>query len=611
MKKNSRSVLIIFLCLAVPILIMSGCSSHKKPIQQPQQKSVPQDSPLETKVEQPAEEIELPAEQIQEKKEPESKPAEEQKAPIEQADPAQILDEALDSYQDAQRSWERGDLDTALLTLDQALLLILNINLPPESELNEDKYNLRLLIARRIQEIHASRRTAIGNNHNSIPLDENKHVQAEIKSFQNRERRDFEAAYIRSGLYREMILEELNKEGLPAELAWMPMIESWFKVNAYSTARALGLWQFISSTGTRFGLKRDTWIDERMDFIKASRAAAKYLDELHSLFGDWTTALAAYNCGEFRVQRVINAQRLNYLDNFWDIYAMLPKETARFVPRFIATLLIINSPEKYGFDLPDPAPSLRFETVNVRRPVNLSSLAKALGLETEDLTALNPELRHKSTPENEYEFRVPVGYGEKTLASITDVQRYIPAEATTDIHLVRRGETVSGIAQRYRTSISVIARLNGLSRNYLIRPGQRLKVPSRGGGSTTSAPRELIQEGEKLVYIVKRGDTLYTLAKFFNTTVNRIKRDNSLSSDLLKIGQKLSIQSSRPDNAIQYTVKSGDIPVNIARRYGMSLDVFLSINGLSRQSTIYPGQKLWVIPNSPDGNSPLVEFISF
>ena len=171
MKKNSRSVLIIFLCLAVPILIMSGCSSHKKPIQQPQQKSVPQDSPLETKVEHPAEEPELPAEQIQEKKEPESKPAEEQKAPIEQADPAQILDEALDSYQDAQRSWERGDLDTALLTLDQALLLILNINLPPESELNEDKYNLRLLIARRIQEIHASRRTAIGSNHNSIPLD--------------------------------------------------------------------------------------------------------------------------------------------------------------------------------------------------------------------------------------------------------------------------------------------------------------------------------------------------------------------------------------------------------------------------------------------------------
>jgi membrane-bound lytic murein transglycosylase D len=607
MKNSYRCFLIIFLSLAVPILIMSGCSAHKEPIQQPQQKPVPKDPPLETKVEQPAEKIELPAEQIQEKKEPESKPAEEKKAPIEQVDPAQILDEALDSYQDAQRSWERGDLDTALLTLDQALLLILNINLPPESELNEDKYNLRLLIARRIQEIHASRRTAIGTNHNSIPLDENKHVEAEIKSFQNRERRDFEAAYIRSGLYREMILEELNKEGLPVELAWMPMIESWFKVNAYSSARALGLWQFISSTGTRFGLKRDTWIDERMDFIKASRAAAKYLDELHSLFGDWTTALAAYNCGEFRVQRVINAQRLNYLDNFWDFYAMLPRETARFVPRFIATLLIINSPEKYGFDLPEPAPSLRFETVTIRRPVNLSSLAKVLGLEAEDLTALNPELRHKSTPENEYELRVPVGYGQKTLASITDVQRYIPAEATYDFHLVRRGETVSGIAQRYRTSISVIAKLNSLSRNYLIRPGQRLKVPSRGGGggSIASTPRELIQEGEKRVYLVQRGDTLYTLAKFFGTTVNRIKRDNSLSSDLLKVGQKLAIQSSRPENAIQYTVKAGDIPVNIARRYGMSLEVFLSINGLNNRSKIYPGQKLWVIPNTSDGNSTL------
>ncbi|MGD2295256.1 MAG: LysM peptidoglycan-binding domain-containing protein [Candidatus Aminicenantes bacterium] len=522
------------------------------------------------------------------------------KSPPEFEDPASVLDEALDVYKDAQAAWQRGDLDTALEALDEAYSLILKIKLPPDSPLIQGKNEIRLLIAQRIQEIYASRRSAISNNHKSIPIEENQHVLKEIKNFQTKERKSFEAAYKRSGRYRNMILQELKEEGLPEQLSWMPMIESWFKVNAYSRARALGLWQFISSTGTRFGLKRDRWIDERMDFIKATRAAVQYLNELHSMFGDWTTALAAYNCGEFRVQRVINAQRINYLDNFWDLYVMLPRETARFVPRFMATLLIINDPEKYGFNLPQPDPPLHFETVTINRPVKLSALAQSLGLNEEDLISLNPELRHKSTPENVYQIRVPDGYGERTLAAISSVSRYIPPEATYIIHYVRRGETVSGIAQRYGTSISAIARLNNLRRNYLIRPRQRLRVPSRSGGGSSYTPRELVQEGEKLVYVVKRGDNLYLIAKAFNTTVNEIKRDNSLSSNLLRVGQKLTIQSSKPKNAIRYTVVSGDIPYNIAKKFGMNLDVFLRMNGLSRRSKIFPGQKLWVVPNKND-----------
>ena len=577
----------------VSVFLLGSCATLDKPAQEPPAETVLQPNQVELKAE-TQEKAPLPVEETSVTTEVLLRAVQEKK--IEEIHPSDKLEEALDDFNEAQYAWEHGDLETALEALDQAYQLIVEIQLPQDSMLNQDKYNLRLLIAQRIQEIHASRKTAIHNNHKSIPLEENKHVLAEIKSFQNRERKDFEASYKRSGRYREAILEELRKEGLPEQLAWMPMIESWFKVNAYSSARALGLWQFISSTGLRFGLKRDQWIDERMDPIKASQAAAKYLSELHSLFGDWTTALAGYNCGEFRVQRVIRAQRINYLDNFWDLYEMLPRETARFVPRFVATLLIINDPEKYGFTLPQPDPPLNFETVSINRAVSLASLAKSLSLKEEDLTSLNPELRYKSTPENEYFLRVPEGYGTKTLDSISSVAKYVPPEATYVTHTVRRGETVSGIAERFRTSISAIARMNNLRGNYLIRQGQRLKVP--GGSASASTSRTLIQDGEQQVYVVKRGDSLYVIANSFSTTVNKLKKDNNLTSNLLRVGQKLTLQSAIPGNSVQYTVKSGDIPANIARMHEMNLDVFLQMNGLNIRSKIYPGQKLWVSPKT-------------
>jgi len=510
-------------------------------------------------------------------------------------DPTRCLELAWQAYQDAQTAWDKGDLDTALLALDEAFGFLLEADFPPDSPLIQDKNDLRLLIARRIQEIYASRISAVIDNHRSIPLEENKYVLAEIKNFQTKERSFFEGSYRRSGRYRPFILKELQKEGLPEQLSWLPLIESGFKVNAYSRARALGLWQFISSTGYRFGLKRDRWIDERMDFIKATKAAIQYLKELHSFFGDWTTALAAYNCGEFRVQKLIQAQRINYLDNFWDLYIMLPRETARFVPRFIATLLIISNPEKYGFSLPPPDPPLEFEIVEINKPFKLTTLAKNLGIESKVLEELNPELRHKSTPDRIYSLRVPPGYGAKTLASLENISRWIPPEATYVVHYVRRGETLSTIAQRYRTTVSAIARLNRLRSLHLIRPGQRLKVPSRSGYlSSRPSSMSLTKEGEKLVYIVKRGDSLYRIARAFNTSVKRIKQMNNLSSNVLRVGQKLTIQEGIPGGAQVYVVKKGDTPYKIAQKFGMNLEVLLKINGLSRQSKIYPGQKLYV-----------------
>jgi len=511
-------------------------------------------------------------------------------------DPLVILEEALYAYQDAQLAWEKGDSDTALAALDESYSLLLKLGLPPDSPLNQEKNELRLMIAQRIQELYASQETAVGNNHQSIPLEENKFVLDEIKLFQGQERNLFETAYQRSGQYLKMILEELKKSGLPEELSWIPMIESWFNTRAYSRARALGLWQFIASTGNRFDLKRDRFIDERMDPIKSTRAAVKYLNELHSHFGDWTTALAGYNCGEYRVKRVIRTQRINYMDNFWDLYPKLPLETARFVPRFIATLLIINNPEKYGFDLPVPDPPLEYETVSMNKPVQLSSLSKTLGLEPETLANLNPELRQKSTPDREYLLKAPFGYGEQILTAIDTLAKYVPPEASYITHYVRRGETLSQIAQRYRTSVRAIARLTGLRSINIIKPGQRLKVPVSGSSVQVSTPPPLIKEGEELIYVVRRGDSLYKIASAFNTTIQKIREENSLTSNDLEVGQKLVIQSGKPEGATTYTVKSGDTPFEIAKRFGMNLTTFLQINGLSQRSKIYPGQELWVIP---------------
>jgi membrane-bound lytic murein transglycosylase D len=588
------------LLLALTLAFIWGCASGKKAtteIQSPE--SAPSSTPAKGD---PAES--LPSIQEQEDFLLAELPAVEEGEGREgeKTDPSELLEDGMNSYRAALLAWDQGDLDNAILYLDAAYGLVLDMEemeISPDSPLDQERNDLRLLIAQRIQEIYASRATAVGGNHGSIPLEVNEHVQRELDSFTKGERKLFEEGYRRSGRFREMILEELRKEGLPEELVWMPMIESWFKTRAFSRASALGLWQFIASTGYRYGLSRDRYIDERMDPEKASHAAALYLKELHSWFGDWTTALASYNCGEFRVRRLINQQRIAYMDNFWDLYQMLPRETRRFVPRFIAAVLIVNDPARYGMDLPEPDPPLRYETISVNKPLKLSTLAEKMGLDGESLADYNPELRHKSTPEKEYALKIPVGTGEQALAGVSTLSRYVPPEATYVTHYVRRGETVSGIATRYRSSISAISQANQLGRNNLIRPGQRLRVPTSYGSTySTTQTRQLTTEGNNLVYTVKRGDTLYHIAQAFKTSVQEIKNRNNLKSHTLQVGQKLTIHAGNGGGSTTfYTVKSGDSPFKIAQRFGMDLNVLLSLNGLTRRSTIHPGQKLRVTSN--------------
>ncbi|MEJ2086598.1 MAG: lytic transglycosylase domain-containing protein, partial [Acidobacteriota bacterium] len=236
--------------------------------------------------------------------------------------------------------------------LDRSYQLMADV--PPNGDalVAQEKEDLRRLISRRIVEVYASRQTTVGDMSLEIPRVMNEYVEREIKSFQGPERDFFVESYQRSGFYRPMIIRELREAGLPEEISWLPLVESGFKSRAMSRARALGLWQFISSTGYRYGLERDWWIDERLDPEKATLGAIGYLTDLHNLFGDWLTAMAAYNCGEHNVLRRINSQRVSYFDQFWDIYTRLPRETRRYVPRFLAVVIIMDDPDVYGFDLP-------------------------------------------------------------------------------------------------------------------------------------------------------------------------------------------------------------------------------------------------------------------
>jgi membrane-bound lytic murein transglycosylase D len=395
-----------------------------------------------------------------------------------------LIDAALDFYQTSQELWARGEFEGAINALDEAYSLIINVNSDSDPAMIQQKEDLRILISKRVIEIYASRYTAANGTHKAIPLTMNENVEYEIKQFQTVERDFFINSYKRSGRYVDRIMKDLNEAGLPEELAWLPLVESGFNVKAFSPARALGLWQFIASTGYKFGLKRDDWIDERLDPEKSTKAAIAYLQELHRMFGDWTTVLAAYNCGEENVLRVIRGQKVNYLDNFWDLYQRLPRETARYVPRFLATLHILKEPEQYGFDLGGAEEPLSFEVVTIEKQVRLDAIAKGLGISEALLSDLNPELRLKVTPPSRYSLGVPPVMSQALLASLDSIPEWSPvrrSKLSYVYHRVSKGETLSSIAERYKTTVAAISKANHIRNRQLIKTGQKLKIPLSGG----------------------------------------------------------------------------------------------------------------------------------
>ena len=451
-----------------------------------------------------------------------------------------LLDTALDFSQASQEFWSQGNLEKAIEALDQAYTVVLKVDTDDDPELIRQKDDLRFLISKRILEIYASRYTAVDGNHKAIPLTMNKYVEREIKLFQGAERAFFIESYKRSGRYHGKIVKALKEAGLPEELSWLPLIESGFKVRALSRARALGLWQFIPSTGYKFGLKRDTWVDERLNPEKSTAAAIAYLQELHQIFGDWTTVLAGYNSGEGTVLRVIRNQKINYLDNFWDLYERLPRETARYVPRFLATLHILKNPTKYGVTLEEPDNPIPYEVVAIEKPVKLKAVADKLRVSFKELTALNPELRHKVTPPTLYSLKVPDGMGKVLLARLDEIPKWSPPKKAYAYHRVKKSETLSLIALKYRTSVQAIVRANKIRKKHIIHVGQKLKIPlGRGARGMTFAAKSKLLPGGK--YRIKKGDSLWLIAKKFNTNTKTLIQINNLQTTRLYVGQILKI----------------------------------------------------------------------
>lgn len=522
----------------------------------------------------------------------------------EETQPSQgVFDQALDFCNASQDFWQKGELDNALQSLDQAYSLIMNIDIVNSPKLLQQKDDLRFMISKRILEIYASRNTVVSGNHNAIPIILNKDVQNEINCFTNRERAFFAQSLKRSGLYRPMILKKLEEAGLPPELSWLPLVESGYKVNALSKARALGLWQFIPSTGYMYGLKRDLFIDERLDPEKATDAAVEYLKKMHQIFGDWATVLAAYNCGEGRVLRIIRSQNVNYLDNFWDLYGRLPRETARYVPRFMATLHIINNLEKYGFDNVELSTPYEYETILVNKQVRLKDIASAIGATEKQLKALNPELRYNILPKEDYQLNIPPDSSEGLLAAIDSMKESLPPQKAFVYHRVRSGETLSTIARKYHTTTRSIARANNIYRKNFIVAGKILKIPQRGYTTRTVASRHTRSykpDRTTMRHVVKKGDSLWIIARRYDTTVRKIMAMNNLSGSNLSIGQVLHLPKrsggapATKKGANIYYVKRGDSPFTIAMQHNMSLSHFLRLNQLTSRSTIYPGQEVYI-----------------
>ena len=511
-----------------------------------------------------------------------------------------IFDEALDFCEASQDFWQKGELENALEALDHAYSLILEIDTDDTAKPIQQKEDLRYLISKRILEIYASRNIVVNGNHNAIPMVMNKHIQNEIDRFTKKgEKRFFIEAYKRSGKYRPQIVPALKKAGLPVELSWLPLIESGYKVNALSKARALGLWQFIPSTGYKFGLKRNKYIDGRLDPVKSTKAAIEYLTELHHIFGDWTTVLAAYNCGEGRVLRVIRSQNINYLDNFWDLYERLPSETARYVPRFMATLHIVKNLEKYGLDSVSVDKPLEYETITVSKQVHLRNIAKTIGVTEQTLIKLNPELRYRILPQDKYPLRVPPDKGHIVLAKLDKIPVSHPPQRAYVYHRIRPGESLSTISRRYRCSVRSIMRANNLRRSSFIVAGKKLKIPRKGTIVYRSKKYNGIKYKNASSHVVKRGDSLWIIAKRYGTTTKKIQGLNNLSTANLHIGQVLKIREGKNDKPSgeylkTYRVKPGDSPFQIAQLHKMPLERFMRINRLTPRNKIYPGQRLYV-----------------
>ncbi len=384
-----------------------------------------------------------------------------------------------------------------------------------------------------------------------IPIVMNPLVENFIHYYQTTGRKQFSIWLARSERYIPMMKKVLKEHGLPQDLVYLAMIESGFNPMAYSRARASGPWQFISGTGRKYGLKVNYWIDERRDPEKSTVAAARYLKDLYDQFESWHLAAAAYNCGEGKLNRAIKRYKT---EDYWQLikHHYLKRETRYYVPQMIAAALIAKEPEKYGFTNIQYQEPLSYEQAVVPGGVTLRDIAKACHCDEQTLRMLNPELIRRCTPPYKKRFAIKIPKGTKQVLALNMNQLKPVVKGTphgwVHTHIVRRGDTLYKLSLRYKTRVSDIRYLNHIKGN-LLHIGQRLIIPvgrvryhtyarnkargvkkARRSGrrhkKVARRSRSTNSKYKEIVYVVRKGDNLWSIARSFNIRVKDICRLN-------------------------------------------------------------------------------------
>lgn len=457
-----------------------------------------------------------------------------------------------------------------------------------------------------------------------IPHVMNKKVRLAIKYFTQtpRGRRVMERWLTRSGRYEKLIKSILREEGVPEDLFYLAMIESGLNPRARSYARAVGVWQFIRSTGRAYGLRSNFWFDERRDVVKATHAAAKHLKHLYQDFNDWYLAMAGYNYSPRKLKRKM---RYYNASEFWDI-KRLPRQTRNYVPTFLAARYIAKHAEEFGFFV-KKEPPIEFDTVHVSESIDLTLVAELVDTTYKAIRDLNPAVLRWVTPPDVKDFVLYLPKGTKEI--FKEKYQQIPDSKKRYYvhHRVRYGETLSHISYRYGVPVWLIKRTNHLRSN-LIRVGQNLIIPVPKNKKAYYASRKnrsrqvkrskilpVIKGKSRIVYEVKEGDNLFNIALQYGVTISKIKYWNQLYSNRIYPGQKLNIWVS-PDFAeikksagssdkelaiassnetngekIIHVVKKGDTLWDIARKYRTSIRAIKEWNNM-KSNKIRPGEKL-------------------
>lgn len=423
----------------------------------------------------------------------------------------------------------------------------------------------------------------------------------------------------RSQKYLYYIVGEVEKRGMPSEIALLPMIESAFNPQAYSPSRASGIWQFIPSTGKNFGLKQNWWVDNRRDIRAATGAALTYLERLHVMFGTWELALAAYNAGEGTVQRAIDRNRKNGLPTDYQSLK-LPPETREYVPKLLAVKNIVNNPEQYGLNIEPIANQPYFIKVSTSKSIDTHLAAKLAGISPDEFSSLNPAYNRPVMPpvNGEKELLLPIGNEQIFLSNLANYDKPL---ASWQTYNPKRGEKLDSISRKFGVSVAQLRSVNKLSSRARLKPDQPLLVPLQNESTEylavaeientptpASAPENIATR--RASYKVRKGDTVGSIAKSYGVGTRQLMAANHLKNSHLREGQvltlaignnKLAENHKRASSAkvtsvrrkTHYVVRRGESLASIARKFKVVAADLQRWNKLN-SDLIFPGHKLTI-----------------